>query len=447
MRIPWTTLLAGIGVLAGSTLSSPAAATQPLAIRDVLHRVDALDPQLRLKAAEQMQSEVALRRARWDRVRGAIGVQGGHAIGVSGLAPAGGESEAVRTADRFTGSAYADFRVPVFAGGAIAGAIDAAAARLEASRQDKELVRQELKRAALTAYAAVAAAQRQVEVARRGRDRAQALLELSTTRRDSGIGSPADVARSKLFLLRREEDLAARESDRDVAMAGLRASLLFPPGEAIEAIESLESVAHVRGQGPGNYPELRAMQAQAGAAKADVTVARAGYLPTVELFANGQYGNGWMGASPAGLGAVPMAYPGDPRIGTFQGAASTGVMLSWRAFDMYATRDRTEYAELAAEGARARLADAERNVRGARDQAAARESQAERRVRLLAGGEETAAEAVKLARIRYETGNTILTEVLDAEIEGIGIEGRKVQAALDLAIAHIDRLRAEGYGL
>ena len=447
MRIPCTMLLVA-SALSGAAVSSPAQA-QPrsLSIREVLQRVDGLDPQLRLKAAEQMQAEVALRRSRWDRVRGSIGVQGGHALGVSGLAPTEPVAGGAQTADHFAGQAFADFRVPVYAGGALTGAIDAASARVEASRQDKELVRQELKRAALSVYAGVIGARRQVEIARSARDRALALLELATRRNDSGVGSPADVARSKLFLLRREEELAAQQTGWEVSVSLLRAALVFAPGEPLEPSESLESLAQVQGQRSEALPEIRALQAQESAAQADVEVARSGYLPTVELFANGQYGHGWMSASPGGLGSVPTATPGDARFGTFQGAATAGVVVTWRAFDMNLTRDKTERAQLAVESSRARLQDARRNVQGVREEAIAREAQANRRVQLLSGGEETASEAVRLARVRYETGNTILTEVLDAELEGIGIEGRKVQAALDLAIAHVDRLRAEGYRL
>jgi outer membrane protein TolC len=64
---------------------------------------------------------------------------------------------------------------------------------------------------------------------------------------------------------------------------------------------------------------------------------------------------------------------------------------------------------------------------------------------MLRQGQGTAREAVLLARARYESGNSILTEVLDAELEAITVEQRQVQAAYDLAVAHLDRLHAEGW--
>jgi outer membrane protein TolC len=151
-----------------------------------------------------------------------------------------------------------------------------------------------------------------------------------------------------------------------------------------------------------------------------------------------------MNGSPSGLGLWPTATPGQDRFGVIDGSASGGVVLTWTPFDMFVTRDRVASAELSVAAAQTDLDDLGRKLQGDRDQAVARESQARLRVELLSGGEETAAEAVRLARVRYETGNTILTELLDAELDGIAVESRGVQAALDLAVAHIDRLRAEG---
>jgi outer membrane protein TolC len=202
-------------------------------------------------------------------------LQAGHAATVTGLASTQSVPGGVQTADQFTGGAYAELRLPLYAGGSISGRIEAATRRAEASRGDLELVRQELKRAALTAYAGVVAAHRQLTVVKHALDRARALSDLAVSRRDSGVGSPADVARSRLNVLRREEDVAARQTDLDVAQSVLRAALLLPTASPVEPANSLEALASMRAERAGVLPEIEQLRAQMAAARADVAVARA----------------------------------------------------------------------------------------------------------------------------------------------------------------------------
>jgi outer membrane protein TolC len=119
-------------------------------------------------------------------------------------------------------------------------------------------------------------------------------------------------------------------------------------------------------------------------------------------------------------------------------------MFTWKAFDMFVTRDKIAQADASNVAAGARLQQAQREVRSQLEQALVRERHAKQRVELLRDGSRIAREAVLLAKVRYETGNAILTEVLDAELEGTSIESRAVQAAYELAIAHVDRIQAEG---
>lgn len=83
-------------------------------------------------------------------------------------------------------------------------------------------------------------------------------------------------------------------------------------------------------------------------------------------------------------------------------------------------------------------------LRRQRDEAVRKEQAASARLRVLEAGGEVASRALRLARARYETGNATLTEVLDAELEAIRLETNRVQASLQLALAHLDRLYAEG---
>ena len=207
----------------------------------------------------------------------------------------------------------------------------------------------------------------------------------------------------------------------------------------------MADVARYQSGGPQlERPELRSLGQQVRAAEYDRKVAFAGYLPRLELFADATYGNGSF-----------ITYAGVPQftgqlngyVGVFSGTLVAGARLNWTFFDFFITRDQVANAAALRDQVEARLADEQRTVEREREEARAREEQSHRRVEALAGGEETAATAVRLARARYESGNAILTEVLDAEIEAIGIEARQIQASYDVAVSHLDRLRADGGSL
>lgn len=417
-----------------------------LSVARVLRRVEEAHPKLRARAAERVQAEIALRRARWDRVRGLAGARAGYAAGAERT---GGPPAFSSTDHHAAAQAFADVRVPLFAGGAIEGAIEAAASRTEAARADERLAVEELKRTALLAYANLVASTSALAVAERASARAQALVQLAERRRDAGAGAEADVARGRLNLVRREEERVSAAGDVEIAEAVLRAALALGDSLRVAVDEPLDAVAQLQAP-PGlerRWPEVQAARARVGAAESDVTVARAGYLPTIALFAGGQYGSGVFGGTPGGLSVAPAPGPGvDPTMPA-SGAAIGGAVLTWTAFDMFVTRDRVATAEQAVAASRAELADAQRVVFGNRNEASARRAQAEARVRVLASGASVAADAVRLARARYEAGTGIFTDAIEAELDSIALEARRVQASLDLALAHVDWLRAEGISL
>lgn len=415
-------------------------------VHDVLHRVESLHPQLRARAAVRLRTEIGVRRAKWDRVQAASGVAAGHAVGGSGLAAT---DPALRPpgspwSDGFAGQVFADLRLPLWAGGAISNGIEAAEARNDAAREDESFSREDLKRTALVAYASASAARASMLVARAAHERALALVKVAETRRDTGVGTEADVARSRLNALRRQEELTTLEGDVDVALATLRAALVLPEGAPIALRDSLDTLGTYEGTSSGRYPEVLADTARVSAAEADARVARAGYLPRIDLFASGAYQTGLVGGTAGGLGLAPVVSPLSERFQGFQGEATAGVMLTWRGFDMFVVRDRVAQADATADIARATLAETQRAVGGRRAEARARETRARQRVAVLASGDTVANDSVRLARGRYDSGTAILTEVLDTELDRIAVQARQVDAAYELAVAHIERLRAEG---
>jgi outer membrane protein TolC len=426
------------------------AAPVTLTVQDVLSRVESFEPVLRQRAFEQLRAEVLLRRAQWNQVSGGVSLNVQYGIYGSsfGVLPNtatdfSGNPLAPTFFDRLTANINAQVVFPIYAGGQIQGGIDAAKARVDAAKIDKRAATRDLKRAALVAYGQVVASTAQLAIAVRAEERSQSLVDLAERRRASGLSTEAEVARAQLNLLRRTEETQVRRGERAIAEAVLRAALVLDQTTDIAPAEPLEAVRAVAASGTTqDRLEVMSLKSQLLALDADKRVAFAGWLPRLELFAQAAYGNG----SPTFVGglAVDLAGGSLQRLGVFSGNASAGVRVSWTGWDFFVTRDNVARVEAERSAAQARLAADTRTYDRERAEASARVEQADARVKALAGASPTAATAVRLARVRYETGSALLTEVLDAELEAISVESRQVQAQLDAASAHLDRLRAEG---
>jgi outer membrane protein TolC len=425
-------------VIALSAWTTSAAASEAvvetLSIDDALARVEAAHPQVRERAAARLSAEVALRRARYDRVRVLGGARGGYA--------ASAEVDAAN--HHLAGELFVDARLPVYAGGGVTSAIEQAAAHAKVAQADQQITTQELKRAALLAYANLAATELTRDVSARAKSRAVALVDLATRRRDAGVGAEADVARARLNLVRREESALMASYEVDAAQVLLRSALAADDDTRVALSTPLMAIASLRGRGARELPELTAARAVVTEANAARGVAHSGYFPTIELFASGSVGSGGFVGTSAGLGMAPAAGIGVDLTLPVRGAATGGVMLTLRAFDNFVTRDRVAVAEQSVAAASARLRDTERAARAKRSEAAVRYAEAAARLRVLSDGVALADDAARLARARYEAGTGIFTDTIEAELESLAVEVRRIDATLQLASARVNELRAEG---
>ncbi|MCC6808912.1 MAG: TolC family protein [Deltaproteobacteria bacterium] len=416
-----------------------------LSIADVLSRVEAFDPVIRQRAFEQLRAEILLRRAQWNRVNGGVGLNVAYGIYDYGFGAAP-RTTAVQEIffDRLTANLTAQVNFPIYAGNQISGAVEAAEARATAAKLDKRSAVRDLKRAALLAYAQLVASTEQVQIAARAAERSASIVDLAERRKASGLSTEADVARARLNLLRRAEEVELRRGDQAIAASVLRAALVLDQDVSVIAVEPLAQIRTVQASGGGaDRLEALSLRSQILALEGDRKVAFSGWLPKLELFGQAFYGNG--SPVPAGGAAVDIGNTGlTQRFGIFSGNVSAGLRVTWTGWDFFVTRDNVARVEAERSAAEARLAADVRTYARERAEAAARVEQSLRRISALAGATETAATAVRLARVRYETGNSLLTEVLDAELEAISVEARAVQAEYDAASAHLDQLRAEG---
>lgn len=420
-----------------------------LTVDDVLARVEGFDPLVRARAFEQLRAEILLRRAQWNRVSGSLGLNvqyGGYANGFAVAAPDPAAASAISASffDRLTANLAASINFPIYAGNAISGAVEGAEARLQAAKLDKRTAIRDLKRAALLSYAQLVAATAQLQIAQRAAERSGVIVDMAERRRASGLATEADVARGRLNLLNRSEEVERRLGDQAIAAAILRAALVLDQDVAVVASQPIAAVRSVKPAGENSDRlEALSLRAQLLAIDADRRVAFSGWLPRLEAFGQAAYGNG----QPFFIGGLAVDVGGGgttQRFGVFSGSASFGLRVAWTAWDFFITRDNVARVDAERSAAEARLAAETRGYEREKAEARARIAQADKRVAMLAGAKDLVATAVKLARVRYETGSALLTEVLDAELEAISLEARQVQAEYDAASAHLDVLRAEG---
>lgn len=424
--------------------ASPAAA---LSIEDALRRVERLHPLVRERAAVLGGEEIVLRRAQWDRIRGLIGARGGYALGAAGASSSRSAATGDRTGDNAAVQGFADVRVPLYAGGAIVAAIDSASARVDAAAHDRRLAVEEQKRVALVAYAGLVAAREALAISERARAQAASLHDLAQARVEAGVGHAADVARARLSLLRRDEERAARAGEVRVSEALLRVAVLDGSDGPIAPTDTLAAIAGRRGSRRDDMPEVEAGLARVARAEADAKGAFAAYLPSVDLVATAAYGSGLWQNTPGAFGLAPAAPLAPSTTGPFSAQTTVGLMAGYRAFDFFLTRDRVASAEQVTAIERARLDEVRRRVSGRRREATERRAQAEARERILEEAVSAAAEAVRLSEARYSAGNAIFTDVLEAELERVTVEGRRLEASFDKAVAHVEWLRAGGFSL
>ena len=326
--------------------SLPTENGRALSLQDVITRVDNFDPLLRARSLDLVRAEIGLRRAQWNRVSGTVGVNAQDTLSEGQLGAVPGTQTGfdqngnpvkvpIRPAGSHQLAAYVDANVafPIFAGGAIQGAVDSAHARAHAANADLAQLKRDLRRVALIAYAQLISARQQFDVASHALQRGQSLVDLAGRRKNSGLGTESDVARAKLNLLREQEDLEQRRGDEALAQGAIRAALLLDAGTLVIPSNDMQDVARYNSGGPVlERPELRSLGHQVRAAEYDRKVAFAGYLPRLEIFADATYGNG----SFITYAGVP-TFTGAPNgyVGIFTGTLVAGARFNWTFFDFF----------------------------------------------------------------------------------------------------------------
>jgi outer membrane protein TolC len=315
---------------------------------------------------------------------------------------------------------------PLWTGGRIGAANDAASAAAEAAQSSLERARQEIVRGVVERFTGVQLAEQAVVTAESALASATANVGLVQDRFDAGLVVISDLLLAQVRRSELEELLAHAEADLEVARASLNLVLgqaqataleLEPRTEEADAdsarVASLEELV-VRAL--ERRPDLAAIRRHARAASAGADLARAARRPEL------------------GLSAILEAHDRD-FLGVDGDNATVGVGLRWSLFEGGRLKARATAAEAATREAEHRAALLAQQVELEVRSEVARLRSASARVRLAREGVALARASLVVVEDRYRNGLITLVELLQAEASLTAALLREIASQRDAVLA------------
>jgi outer membrane protein TolC len=292
---------------------------------------------------------------------------------------------------------------------------DAQVAAANAARASAELevARRGLILSVVSLYYAVSASGTKQRVLEEAFREAQSFTDLTQKRETAREGAHADVVKAQLQLQQRQRDLSDGRLAADKARLEL-AVLLFPDprspfltvkSESLAALPSREDVTRLAS---ANNPEIRSALAGVRAGNAEVTSARAAYLPDLGL--NFSYG----------IDAAQFAKRGPDTVQNL--GYSISATLDIPVWDWFSTQKRVKQSEIRRDAARVTATAAQRKVIATLEEVYAEAVAARDQINLLDLSVHTAEESLRLTKLRYSAGEATVFEVVDAETAYLSVE-------------------------
>ncbi|MFL6427674.1 MAG: TolC family protein [Acidobacteriaceae bacterium] len=279
---------------------------------------------------------------------------------------------------------------------------DATAARAAA---EYEVARRGLVATVVGLYFSLTANERKVAVAERAENEATGFSDLTNKRETAREVAHADVVKAQLQQQQRQRDLADARLAADKARLELGV-LLFPDPRTSYTTEStalpaMPSRTDVEAAATAHNPDLKSALGAVHMSDAEVLGARAAYLPDLAL--NFNYG----------IDAAQFAVKGPTGVSNLGYSASATVDIP--VWDWLATPHRVKQTEIRRDAARVALTATQRHLIAALDEAFAEAAEAQRQAASLDLSATTAAESLRLTKLRYTAGEATALEVVDAQ--------------------------------
>jgi len=296
-----------------------------------------------------------------------------------------------------------------------------AAANAARAAAELEIARRGLVSSVINLYYSVSASETKKRVLEEAFREAQAFTDLTQKRETAREVAHADVVKAQLQQQQRQRDLSDGILAADKARLEL-AVLLFPDPRTPYSTESAGSPAplptrdEVDRAASVKNPEIRSALADVRAGNAQVTSARAAYLPDLGL--NFNYG----------IDAPQFAKRGPDDVQNL--GYSIGATLDIPVWDWFSTQKRVKQSEIRRDAAKVSLTAVRRRLIATLEEAYAEAVAARNQFDLLDLSVRTAAESLRLTKLRYSAGEAPALEVVDAQTAYLSEETAQADAVV-----------------
>ena len=285
-------------------------------------------------------------------------------------------------------------------------AVNRATASFAIARAELEIARRGLVVTVVGLYYSSLAADRKIKIAQRADDEAANFTTQTQQREQAREAAHADVVKAQLLQQQRDRDLADAKLQADRSRLEL-AVLLFPDPRTpytltvADAVPAPPSRAEVEAALAKRNPELQSALASSHLADLNVVSARLGYLPDLGL--NYSYGlDAAQVATHNAIGAENLGYA----------ATATLDIPLW---DWFTTHNRVKQSVIQRETARVVLTNTQRRLIANLEEFHAEATVAHEQLQSLDLSATTAAESLRLTKLRYTAGEATALEVVDAQ--------------------------------
>lgn len=301
--------------------------------------------------------------------------------------------------------------IPVYNGGKVRGLVKTARYFLQAARQGDRYARQQILFAVLKSYQGVNAAQAFVDVTEHAAEAADAYVTMTRKMFDHGLVSKSDRLRAEVNQGDVQLNLSTARSRLETAREQLRILTGSEENQLPEAADRVsvqmpaQSLAELKQGALEQNPGIAALHHKVDASRAQIDVAKAQYLPNLNLMLRQE----WNGERSLRGNA----------------AYTIGGQVSWNLLDFGARAGAVDKARAASRAVMADTHEAQQKLQLQVDKIWRDARLADERVSVRKKAIAQAHEAERLERLRYEQGLSTLTQLLAS------------QAALDKARADL----------
>ncbi|QNI38255.1 TolC family protein [Edaphobacter albus] len=283
-----------------------------------------------------------------------------------------------------------------------------ASANAALANAELEVARRGLVATVVSLYYQVADAETKRQILTEAVQEASTFTDLTQKREAAREIAHADVIKAQLQQLQRQRDLSDANVFAEKARLEL-AVLLFPDPRTLFSTDPPGTAAvlptqdEVNRLASANNPEIRSALAGLKASNAAVTSARAAYLPDLAL--NFLYGIDAPQFAKRGAGPDYAKNLGYSIMGT----------VDIPVWDWFSTQKRVKQSEIQRDVAKVTLTAAQRRLIANIDEAYSEAAAAQNQLALLDQSVQTAAESLRLTKLRYTAGESTALEVVDAQ--------------------------------